>query len=162
MNKGSTLFLRLAVIVMGLIVLALSIFAVPSMMTGWAIEFPGIASRTSWLIGIAAYGSAVPFFIALYQAFKLLHYIDAHKAFSESSVRALRTVKRCGLAIGIIYMAAVMPLAYLFAEADDAPGVIIVGFVLACAPFVVAVFTAVLERLLRNAIDMKSENDLTV
>ena len=40
--------------------------------------------------------------------------------------------------------------------------VMILGLVVAGAPLVIAVFAAVLQRLLRNAIDMKSENDLTV
>ena len=32
----------------------------------------------------------------------------------------------------------------------------------ACIPLVIATFAAVLEKLLKNAINIKSENDLTV
>ena len=55
-----------------------------------------------------------------------------------------------------------MPLFYLFAEIDDAPGVILIGMVIIFASMVIAVFAAVLQRLLKEAIDIKSENDLTV
>ena len=56
----------------------------------------------------------------------------------------------------------VLPLFYLFAEIDDAPGVIFIGLVVPFASMVIAVFAAVLQRLLQEAIDIKSENDLTV
>jgi len=55
-----------------------------------------------------------------------------------------------------------MPLFYLIAEMDDAPGIILIGLVMIFAALVIAVFAAVLQKLLKNAIDIKSENDLTV
>jgi len=56
----------------------------------------------------------------------------------------------------------VLPLFYQIADEEDAPGVIVIGLIIPCVSFVVAVFAAVLQKLLRNAVDMKSENDLTV
>jgi hypothetical protein len=58
--------------------------------------------------------------------------------------------------------AAGMPLFYLIAEMDDAPGIIVIGMVVIFASMVIAVFAAVLQRLLQEAIDIKSENDLIV
>lgn len=55
-----------------------------------------------------------------------------------------------------------MPFVYFLAEKDDAPGLIIIGFVPIFASIVIAVFAAVLQRLLQEAINIKSENDLTV
>ncbi|EGW41794.1 hypothetical protein DOT_0212 [Desulfosporosinus sp. OT] len=55
-----------------------------------------------------------------------------------------------------------MPFFYLVGEKDDAPGLILLGLVITFAPTVIAVFAAVLEKLLKDAIDIKSENDLTV
>ena len=63
--------------------------------------------------------------------------------------------------MSILYLAS-MPILFQIADADDAPGVIGFGMLFAAAPIVVAVFAAVLEKLVRNAIDIKSENDLTV
>jgi hypothetical protein len=107
------------------------------------------------------YAAAIPFYFALYQAFKLLSYIDHNKAFSKLSVRALKNIKYCAITISIL-LAAGMPLFYLIAEMDDAPGIILIGLVLIFASMVIAVFAAVLQRLLQEAIDIKSENDLTV
>ncbi|MDS8922331.1 DUF2975 domain-containing protein, partial [Streptococcus pneumoniae] len=55
-----------------------------------------------------------------------------------------------------------MPLFYIIAEIDDAPVLILMGAGIGLAAFVVAVFAAVLQKLLTHAIDIKSENDLTV
>ena len=48
------------------------------------------------------------------------------------------------------------------AEVDDAPGLAVVGMVPIFASLVIAVFAAVLQRLLKEAIDIKEENDLIV
>jgi hypothetical protein len=45
---------------------------------------------------------------------------------------------------------------------SGAPGGIVIGLVIIFASIVIAVFAAVLQKLLRNAIDIKSENDLTI
>ncbi|KYD16710.1 hypothetical protein B4119_0276 [Parageobacillus caldoxylosilyticus] len=48
------------------------------------------------------------------------------------------------------------------AEVDDAPGIILIGMVIIFGCMVVAVFASILQKLLKNAIDIKSENDLTI
>jgi hypothetical protein len=160
MKKGSTLVLKGTVLLMGVIVLALCIFALPSVWKGGSAEFPQ-ASRALLFIVIGLYITVVPFFIALWQTMKLLSYIDKNIAFSDLSVRTLKIIKYCGISIGAIFMACV-PLLLPIAEADDAPGLVVFGFVIACVSFVIAVFAAVLQRLLENAIEIKRENDLVV
>lgn len=160
MKRGSTFFLRGAVVFMGLAVLALCIFGLPAMWKGGSEEFPQ-ASRAIFLIVIGLYATAIPFFIALWQTLKLLRYIDRNEAFSDLSVKALRNIKRCAAVIAVLYVGGV-PLLLPIAEADDAPGLILIGMAIACAPIVIAVFAAILQKLLQNAIDLKSENELTV
>lgn len=160
MKRGSTLFLKIAVILIGIPVLSLCIFFVPGIANFTAELYPDI-SYLKYLVYIDLYAAAIPFYFALYQAFKLLSYIDHNKAFSELSVRALKNIKYCAITISILF-AAGMPLFYLIAERDDAPGIILIGLVLIFASMVIAVFAAVLQRLLQEAIDIKSENDLTV
>ncbi len=163
MKKGSTLILKLAIVLIGLAVLALCIFALPSAWGAVRLEFPEFpsVSYASHLIILGMYVTTIPFYIGLYQGLKLLTFIDKNTAFSEASVKALRNIKLCAFLIGAIYLAGV-PLLFPLADADDAPGVLPIGFIIACVPIVVSIFSAVLERLLRSAIDMKSENDLTV
>lgn len=160
MNKLSTVFLRMVIIIMALAVLALCVFAFPHIGEGWTAEFPQERKSGYWVMA-SLYAAAIPFFLALYFGLKLLSYIDRNKAFSEDSVRVLQKIMYCAVAMSIALMA-YMPAAYHFADIDDAPGVIVFAFALACVPLVVAVFAAVLKKLLQNAVDFKNENDLTV
>jgi len=154
MNKGSTIFLKGVVILIGLIVLASCIFVLPP-----AISSDQTGDYRPILLGM--YIPAIPFFIALYQTLKLLSYIDKNKAFSQASVNALKKVKYCALIISGLY-AAGMPYVYMVADQDDAPGVILIGLVIIGTSLVIATSAAVLQKLLQNVIDIKSENDLTV
>jgi Protein of unknown function (DUF2975) len=65
------------------------------------------------------------------------------------------------LTISGLYMV-ILPFVFMVADLDDAPGLVIIGMVPVFASLVIAVFAAVLQRLLKEAIDIKSENDLTV
>ncbi|MGG1073988.1 DUF2975 domain-containing protein [Bacillus subtilis] len=160
MNRMSTIFLKIALVLIGIPILALCIFLVPKIANYSAELFPNIA-YIKYLVFIYLYVTAIPFYFALYQAFKLLSYIDKNKAFSGLSVRALKNIKYCAVTISIFYVAG-MPVFYLMAEIDDAPGIIVIGLVIIFASMVIAVFAAVLQKLLKEAIDIKSENDLTV
>ncbi|MBO8178744.1 MAG: DUF2975 domain-containing protein [Bacillus sp. (in: Bacteria)] len=158
MKQRSTLFLKIAVFIIGTPVLTLCIFGLP-----WLANNPVNPDYAHILypILIIMYVSVIPFFVALYQAFKLLSYIDKNKAFSEISVKALNKIKYCAITISGLYVVG-MPFFYILAELDDAPGIILIGLVVIFASMVIAVFAAVLQRLLQEAINIKSENDLTI
>ena len=148
--KRGTLFLKIAVILIGIPILALCIFWLPS-----------FANYLHYPVLIGVYAAAISFFFALYQALKLLSYIDKNKAFSELSVKALKNIKYCAITISILY-AGLIPLLIPIADADDAPGLVGFPIIIIFASSVIAVFAAVLQKLLKEAIDIKSENDLTV
>lgn len=152
--------MKVVLIILGGLVMAFCIFAIPMMSRGVGIEWPQL-THLKYPILIGGYLTALPFFVALYQAFKLLTYIDRSIAFSDVSVRALRSIKYCGITMSILY-AASTPIVFQIAEADDAPGAVLFWMLFALAPAIVAVFAAVLQKLVENAIDIKSENDLTV
>lgn len=145
-----TLFLKIVVILIGIPVLALCIF--------W---LPGFANYLHYLVLIGVYATAISFFFALYQTLKLLSYIDKNKAFSELSVTALKHIKYCAITIGVLY-GGLIPLLIPIADADDAPGLAGIPLIIIFASMAVAVFAAVLQKILKSAIDIKSENDLTV
>ncbi|MFJ8236054.1 DUF2975 domain-containing protein [Ureibacillus sp. NPDC094379] len=158
MNRGSTIFLKIAVILMGLPVLALCIYMM--IYLSYNPANPDYA-HILYPIVIGMFLAVIPYFIALYQSFKLLGYIDTNQAFSQMSVQALKKIKFCALIISGLYVV-ILPFVYMVAEIDDAPGLIIIGMVPIFAALVIAVFAAVLQRLLQEAINIKSENDLTV
>ncbi len=158
MKRGTTLFLKLAVLFIGLPIIALCIFGLI-----WLISNPANPDYDQVLypIIIGIYISTIPFFIALYQAFKLLSYIDKNQAFSDLSVKALKKIKFCALIISGLYVV-ILPFVFGLAQIDDAPGLVLVGMVPIFASLVIAVFAAVLQRLLQDAIEIKKENDLIV
>jgi hypothetical protein len=153
-KQGSTLILKIVILLMALGVLAICAILLPM----------GILSDQTGMyrpILLGLYIPAIPFFFALYQAFKLLDLIAINKAFSESSVTTLKNIKYCAGIISLLFVLG-MPLIFHVADMDDAPGVALIGFVIIGASFVIATFAAVLQKLIQNAVDIKEENDLTV
>ena len=153
-KSGSTLFLKFVIVLLAIAVAALCIFALPA----------GIRSENAGMyrpILLGMYIPAIPFFIALFQGFKLLNYIDSNKVFSQASVRSLKVIKYCGIAISVLY-AAGMPYIFSVAERDDAPGVVLLGCIFIGASLSVGTAAAIFQKLLQNVVDIKSENELTV
>jgi Protein of unknown function (DUF2975) len=160
MKRSSTIFLQIVIVLIGIGALAFLL---------WEPHIEGRnAHATNFEIYfkdpflVYAYIASIAFFVALYQAFMLLGYIEQNKVFSLNSVRALRTIKNCALAI----VGFVVPgEAYLFIAVrgkDDIAGGVAMGLVIIFVSVVIATAAAVFERLLQNAVDIKSENDLTV
>lgn len=110
--------------------------------------------------------ASIPFFVALYQAFKLLGCIGQNKVFSPNSVKALRAIKYCAILLSfLIAMAAItVRISYGISPTkdDDPAGFIAISIVATFISIVVATAAAVFERTLQSAVELKSENDLTV
>lgn len=154
MKRGSTTILKVVIILIGITVLVFCTILLP-----YGIITDKVGYFRPMLIGM--YLPAIPFFYALYQGLKLLGFIDKNKAFSELSVKALENIKYCAIIIGALYSAG-MPYIFYVADRDDAPGVAAIGFVIIGASFVIATAAALFQRLFQNAVDLQSENDLTV
>jgi len=108
-----------------------------------------------------AYVASIPFFAALFQIFKVLGYARHNKVFSHAAVKALETTKYC--AMSLIGFVAGAELFIMLARGDDDPaGGVFIGILIAFGSIVIATAAAVFERLLQTAVEMKSENDLTV
>ena len=106
------------------------------------------------------YVASVPFFTGLYQAIKLLGYAKQNRALSLATVKALRTIKYCAIAIiGFVVVSVVfMP----FGDPEDRPPGTVMRILVTFGSIVVATAAAILERIFQNAVDVKAENDLTV
>lgn len=158
MKKGSTLFLKFVIFLLAIGALA------------GLIWFPQTEGRSANLDLFSIYAdpfiiyiyiASIPFFVGLYQAFRLLNLIDGNKAFSQAAVNTLRNMKFAALIlIGAIIVA--MVFIRFFANGDDSAGPTALGIVATFAVGVIATAAAVFQRLLQNAVDIKSENDLTV
>jgi hypothetical protein len=109
-----------------------------------------------------AYTGSIAFFVALYQAFKLLGHVGRGEVFSQRSVKALRTIKYCGMTIVGFLVGAEAYFFIVRRGQDDIAGGVMLGLVLIFVSVVVVTAAAVFERTLQSAVELKSENDLTV
>jgi len=109
-----------------------------------------------------AYTGSIAFFVALYQAIKLLGYVGRDEVFSQPSVNALRTIKYCAMIVIGFIVGAEAYFGLAVRGKDDIAGGVMMGLAIAFISAVIATAAAVLERTLKHAVDIKSENDLTV
>ena len=163
MKRGSIIFLKVVIVLIGIVVLA------------GMIRFPLTEGRAANLdlfsiysdpFIIYGYVASIAFFVALYQTFKLLEYIGENKVFSLNSVKTLKTIKYCAITLSILIVMAAIYIRLSFSVKsvidDDPAGFIAVSIVTTFISIVIATVAAVFEKLLQNAVDIKSENDLTV
>src|SRR5919205_3694303 len=97
MERSSTIFLQIVIVLIGIGTLALML---------WEPHIEGRnAHATLFEIYFKdpflayAYIASIPFFVALYQAFKVLGYAGQNKVFSQEAVKALRTIKYCAISM---------------------------------------------------------------
>jgi hypothetical protein len=157
MNRGSTIFLRLVISLIAIGALAVCVFPLPRMIAKEAAKTPDTAWQI-YLFLVGAYMQAALFVFALYQAFKLLNYVDGNKAFSELSVRALRRIKHSAITIGLLMVTGIAWLMILSAgTGDDAAGPVMVGLIGTFTSSVFAAVAAVLQGQVQKAIDIQKE-----
>jgi hypothetical protein len=93
-----------------------------------------------------AYSASIAFFVALYQAFKLLTDVRRDKIFSLRSLKALRIIKYCGLVLIGFVAAGVTYLFIVVRGEDDIAGGVAMGIRVALVSAAIAVAAAVFER----------------
>jgi hypothetical protein len=158
MKKGSTLFLRFVLCLIAIGTLAGMLWFPQT--EGRAANLDLISIYTDPLI-IFVYIASIAFFVGLYQAFKLLNFIDANKVFTKGAVNTLKNMKFASLILIGFIVSAVLFI-HFFEQGDDPAGPTTLGIILSFTAAVIATATAVFQKILQNAVDMKSENDLTV
>jgi len=159
MKRSSTIFLQGVVVLIGIVVLAMLIRF--PLMEGRAANLDLLSIYADPLI-LYAYAGSIAFFVALYKAFRLLGYIGQNKVFSAESVGTLKTIKYCALVLGVLIIGAGVYVRIFHHEDDDPAGFIALCIVTCFASVVVATAAAIFEKILQNALDLKSENDLTI
>lgn len=162
MKRSSTIFLQVVIVLIGIGALALLL---------WEPHVEGVNAHATTLYEIyfddpflaLVYAGSIPFFIALYHAIKVLGYAGQNKIFSEAAVKALRTIKYCALTIiGFVVAEEIFILVTNNLDSDNPGAPIFMGLLITFGSIVIATAAAMFERVLQNAVDMKSENDLTV
>ncbi len=159
MKRISIIFLQAAIVLIGIVALAI------------LIRFPLTEGRAANLdlfsiysdpFILYVYAASIAFFVALYKAFRLLGYIGRNKVFSSASVKSLKSIKHCAIILSILIVAAGLYIRITHNKEDDPAGFFAICIVTTFVTIVVATATAIFEKILQNAMDMKSENDLTI
>jgi|SRR3989338_3640931 len=159
MKKSSTIFLRVVIAALGIVALAIMVRF--PLTEGRAVNLDLFSIYADPFI-IYGYVVSIAFFVALYQAFKLLGLVGQNKVFSISSVRALRNIKYCAIILSASIVMAVLFIMTSHNKDDDPAGFIAIAILTTFISIVIATTATVFERTLQNAVDIKSENDLTV
>ena len=161
MKRSTTVFLQIVIVLIGVAALAFLL---------WEPQVEGVnKNRTNFEIYFQdpflalVYAGSIPFFIALYQAIRALGYVGRNQVFSPEVVKALRTIKYCALAIiGFVVVEEIWILLMSGRDNDNPGAPIFMGILIVLPSIIVAVVAGMFERILQNAVDLKSENDLTV
>ena len=160
MKRGSTIFLQAVILLLGIGVFALLL---------WEPNLEGrnvnatlfeIYFKDPFLAYI--YLAFVPFFVGLYQAFKILGYARRNEIFFQGSVRALRIIKYCALTTALFIVGAEAYIFIFVRGTDDVAGGVMMGAFIIFVSAIIATAAAVFERILQKSVAIKSENDLTV
>ncbi len=159
MKKTSTIFLQAVIVLISIVALAILIRFPLTEGRAANLDLFRIYSDPFILYGYAA---SIAFFVALYKAFKLLGYIGQNKVFSSNSVGALKSIKYCAIVLGSLIVVAGIYIRIFHAKDDDPAGFLAICVVTTFVSIVVATAAAIFEKILQNALDMKSENDLTI
>ena len=157
-KRGSTAFLQTVIVLIGIGALALLLWEPHVEGRNTHATVFEIYFKDPFLA--YAYVGSIPFFVALYHAFKVLGYAGRNQVFSPAAVKALRTIKFCALAL--IGFVAVGEIFILMNDSEDRAGGVFMGVLITFGSIVMATAAATFERILQNATDLKSENDLTV
>jgi hypothetical protein len=157
MKRGSTTFLQFVIVFIGIVTLGLLL---------WEPHLEGVNADATFFevyldpFLVLVYAGAIPFFMALAQAIKVLGYAGKGKVFSPEAVKAMRTIKYCALTI--IGFVVAEELFILSHTSEDRAGGVFMGILITFGSIVVATAAAMFENVLQSAVEMKSEHDLTV
>jgi len=150
--RSSTIFLQIMVVLIGIGALALLL---------WEPQIEGRNAHATLLqiyfndpFLAYAYTASIAFFVAIYQAFKVLGYARQEKLFSQASIKALRTIKFCATAI--IAFVAGGEIFIMVGNSDDRAGGVFMGILIAFGSLVIAAAARTCEGILKSAADMKS------
>lgn len=159
MKRFSIVFLQAVVVLIGIVALALLIWLPLTEGRATNLDLFSIYFDKFILYGYAA---SIAFFVALYNAFRLLGYIGQNKVFSVNAVKTLKNIKYCGIVLSILIVVAGLYIRLFHDKGDDPAGFLAMCIVTTFVSIVVATAAAIFEKILQNAVDMKSENDLTI
>src|SRR3954453_420491 len=152
-KQGSTTFLKVIIFLIGIAMLALCIYWLPEI----AIKDAKVHPDTAYFLIpflVCAYGFCITFSVVLYQAFKLLTYIEKNNAFSELSLKSLKVIKKCAFTVIFFIVLGIVSLMVLAkVTGDDAAGPISLSLMGILVTSTFATFISVLQKPIKNFLE---------
>jgi len=151
MKRGATIFLQVVIVLLGAGLLALLLWE-PQVegRNVHATQFE-IYFKDPFLAYI--YLAFVPFFIGLYQAFKIVGYARRNEIYSQRSVRALRIIKYCAMTTALFIVGAEAYIFIFVRGTDDVAGGVMMGAFIIFVSAIIATAAAVFERTLQKGLE---------
>ena len=150
MKRSSTIFLQAVILLLGVAVFTFLL---------WEPNLEGrnvnatlfeVYFKDPFLAYI--YLAFVPFFIALYQGFKILGYARRGEIFFQHSVRALQIIKYCALTTAIFILGAEAYLFIFIRGTDDIAGGVMMGAFIILVSAIIVTAAAVFQRILQTKV----------
>jgi hypothetical protein len=148
MKRSATIFLRIVIVLVGIAALVFLL---------WEPQIEGRnAHATLYEIYFKdpflawAYSVSIAFFVALYQAFKLLGYAGRNELLSRRPLRALRMIKYCAMILIGFVAAGAAYLSIMVRGEDDIAGGVAMCILVASISAAIATAAGLFERSLQR------------
>lgn len=92
---------------------------------------------------------------------RLVKTFPSKETFTKKSLKLSSKIRSCLLCITILAFG-ILPKFYQIADMSDSPGIVLIAFVLLFIPFFIYILSSILIDLLKQAIYLKNDYDLTV
>jgi hypothetical protein len=150
-EKFPVIILRIITILAAIPGALVCVFAVPALVATNLEHFPQYAFlRYPAFNGL--YAAAACFFYALVQSWLLLSGFDRDGSLSAKNLKAIGL---SAIVFSVLYFIFAMPIVFLIADADDAPGLVLIGAFVNTLPIGVAALMAILERIVGGSKEKK-------
>lgn len=150
MKSSSALFLQVVIVLIGIGILGLML---------WEPHLEGRnAHATTFEIYFKdpflayVYIGSIPFFVAVHRAFGLFGHVRRNGTFSQETLNALRTIKRCAMAL-LGFIAGAVIIILITGDGEDRPAGVFMSGLAAFGASVIATAAAMLARNLQRALE---------
>lgn len=145
-------FLQVVIVLIGILLLSILIYF--PLTEGRATNLDLISIYIDPFL-LYEYATSIVFFVALYEMFKLVGYIEQNKIFSPYLVKTLKNIKYYAILLSVLILLAGVYIKLFHNKKDDPAGFLSICMVITFSSIVVATIAAKFERRLQNVINMK-------
>ncbi|MCF7923473.1 MAG: DUF2975 domain-containing protein [Candidatus Izimaplasma sp.] len=150
MKHYQILFLKIVTIIAVVPILFLCLYQFPlSFIEGFNSD--SVYVKYIFVILISVYLMAIPYILSLYHGYKLLVNIDSEKTYSDSTIKSLFFIQVSAFIIALLFLID-LPVVYIIANLDDAPGLILIGMGFVGVSLTIGVFAGLLKTIVNKTI----------